>query len=211
MKKNIKVLFIDWYKTLSSSHFFVSNNIEKSITNILQKALFEDHSSLLEPWMRGELNYKDIVDKISSSSTLSIDIVLKAFKDSCSAMELDSPLFIELIQLVRAKGIKVVIATDNMDVFTKFTVPSLKLNRYFDHIISSHQVGYVKDDIVYGKIMFFEEYLIKNSFKYSEAMIFDDSITTEDSYKTLEMKFLKINTPSDVINGLKDILDKEEL
>lgn len=208
-KKDLKVLFIDWYRTLCSCPFF--HNLQKVNPKLFQRLddkMFDELPlSLLVDWMRGRVNKNDILRQMADAE-MSFDEIGRLLKYGAATMKFDSEEFIPLIQRLRKKGLKVVIATDNTDVFCDYTVPGLKLNRYFDGIISSNQVGYVKDDIFAGKMLFFDKYLSKNNFSYPEAMLLDDNADTCRLCKSFGMRSRVIRSPADMVKVLTGLDEK---
>jgi FMN phosphatase YigB (HAD superfamily) len=81
----------------------------------------------------------------------------------------------EMIAQLRAKGLKVVLATDNMDTFHRWTVPSLQLMSLFDDILSSFQLKALKSDCgAEGRSLFFAHYLQTHSIHRGESLVLDD-------------------------------------
>ncbi len=74
---------------------------------------------------------------------------------------------------------KCVIATDNMDTFTRFTVPALRLSEHFDGILNSFERGVLKQDIDEqnpDRIPFFDEYLREYNLQCEDVVLTDDCI-----------------------------------
>jgi FMN phosphatase YigB (HAD superfamily) len=194
----VKVIFFDWFKTLSSSLFFDVDSIDFNVKKSLQQTLFYDNNHLLEPWMRGQITYREIIKKISSANVdLTESLIFQAFRDSCSNMKLDDNKSLHLISKIRESGRKVVIATDNMDVFRLFTIPSLSLDSLFDDILSSHELGYLKQDTENGKLFFFDNYLRENQFRTSEAILLDDCTSTIDLCRSYGLNGISIQSSYD--------------
>lgn len=202
----IKVVFIDWYQTLSSNRFFDSIQSDEDTLNALQTALFIDNKAILKDWMHGKISKNDVITLMHQSNpNYSETFILNIMQHSCRNMHFDSPLFLPLIKKLRQNGKRVVIATDNMDTFSDFTVPALKLNEIFDHILSSNELGYMKDDILDDKMMFFNEYLQKNNIRPEEAILIDDSVKTTALCQNYGMNSCCVKSPEDVIQILKKI------
>ena len=83
--------------------------------------------------MKGILSKEDILKEICQDD-LNVQEISKLLQSSCEKMKFDRPDYKKWIKRIREKGKKVVIATDNVDVFEEFTVPALKLNKYFDEM-----------------------------------------------------------------------------
>ena len=163
-----KTIFIDWNGTISSSKFWwhleqSKKSEDNKVFARIEKSLFGNLRETIKPWMLGELQSEDVIDKVAKDSKLEYDKVLKEFIKSCASMEIVSKDVLKLVSKIRKKGTKVVIATDNMDSFTRWTYPGLKLFNHFDGYLNSHYLHAMKghkDDK--GKSLFFRKYLIQH-------------------------------------------------
>lgn len=83
-----------------------------------------------------------------------------------------------------------------MDTFSRYTVPAMKLDKIFDDILSSHHIGYLKDDeLLTDTILFFDDYLVENGWSYSDAILIDDSPDKSGKYKKLGFERVLIDSP----------------
>ncbi len=197
----MKVIFIDWYKTLSSSVFW--QHLEDIKPNIYKKvvsAYLETHGSLINPWMRGEFTAEQICKKIADSAQEDYELVLDSLKQSAQDMKFDDPSILKLISQVRHTGIKIVIATDNMDTFNRWTVPSLQLNKHFDGILNSWKLKTLKGD---SCSRFFGQYISNNHLSPDECVIIDDSEDKNNTIARYGIKYIQITSPSEVSDILK--------
>lgn len=138
-KKYYKTIFFDWHKTLSESLFWEQlENPEHerySWNADISYYLFKENRHLISEWMKGLIDARGIVGKISSQYGYSTDILLEDLAESCRNMEFVSDEVLPLIQKLRENGVQCVIATDNMDTFMEYTVPGMELERYFQRIL----------------------------------------------------------------------------
>ena len=95
-----------------------------------------------------------------------------------------------------------VIATDNVDVFEEFTVPALKLNKYFDEILCSSTLKCLKHDKKGKKLAFFDDFLTKNNIKYEEAILLDDDEELIRFVKKFGMQGRVISSPENMLQNL---------
>lgn len=206
--KNIKVVFVDWHKTLCSLPLFHElQEQDEALFDKFDKRLFDDMPiTLFIEWMRGKFTRNDMVNLLAGED-LDVDFVREKLKSSCESMYFDRDEFIPLIERIRKTGRKVVIATDNIDTFCDYTVPALHLRDYFDDIISSFDVKCLKKDVKNGKMVFFDDYLSKNGIKYSEAVLLDDSFDTIEACRKNGIQVKCIGCPEDVIKTLEAIAD----
>jgi hypothetical protein len=78
----------------------------------------------------------------------------------------------------------VVIATDNMDTFHRWTVPGLRLHTLFDDVLNSWQLRALKEDVGQdGRSLFFANYLRAHGIGRGESLLLDDC--DERSAKTI--------------------------
>lgn len=194
---NIKVIFIDWYKTISFNNFWnhFKNDGRVEIYNALVDSLYLDNKNLIKKWMRGNINADFILDKASNDTGLDRNFLNKELIKSCEEMDIckDS---LQLIQDIRDKGKKCVLASDNMDVFEKYTIPALNLGEYFDDILLSNKIGYLKSDFIPKASPFFHSYLKNNHTDYNQSCLVDDSEANSIA-KNYGMNFFRVDNDKD--------------
>lgn len=204
-----KVIFIDWYKTLSTSDFWEQmanpshqlNRVHESIKD----CLFVKNKEIITHWMRGEYTSEDICDILSQEVGAPFITLFNELKASCENMQFTSPGIPGLVTQLRKKGIKVVVATDNMDTFNRFTVPALHLNELFDDILLSWNLNCLKGDYYKGKLPFFDGYMKTHGFVYQDALLLDDTEDKEGNYEVLGFKRVVINNDYALVEALNDL------
>lgn len=202
-----KVLFIDWHKTLSYS-FFWSQLSEKdhpynNYHHIINQWLFEKNIHLIENWMKGLFNTEQICQKISTENNLNEQIIYNALKESSEKMKLCSPRIVDIIKNIRQQGISVIIATDNMDTFRKFTIKSLGLDKIFDDFLISNELGVLKYEVENNAIPFFDNFLKANNLRYEDVILLDDSEEKSGIYEKLGFKIYLVKNTEELINYLE--------
>ena len=104
-----KILFLDWDGTLSTGLFWQHWQAERpEIYAALQKFLFVDNESLILDWMRGKLSAEQIIHHANQAINLPDDTIYQ-LAASCRHIRITNPMVMELIQALRATGIRVVI------------------------------------------------------------------------------------------------------
>ncbi len=204
-----KVIFIDWNKTLSYSLFWEQlqnpNHKYNKYLKPIEKWLFVDNREIINSWMRGVINAKDVAKRISKDTNIPEEIILNELKISCQKMKLCSTKITNLISKIQKKNIKVVIATDNMDVFDQYTIPAMNLHSIFDGVINSSNIGFLKDDPEpKDSILFFDDYLKKYNLKYEDSVLLDDSPDKTGKYKKLGFDRILIKTPKELLEELNN-------
>lgn len=175
-----KSLFIDWHNTLSTSLFWghLQDPIHPHhhLFRILQPLPPDIHQALFTPWMRGSVTSEEVIHAMSEKLSLDYDLIWQEFICGCQSMQLFSEEIPSLISQIRAQGVKVVIATNNTDSFSRWTVPSLKLLEIFDAILNSANVRGLKWDVdEKGQSLFFANFLQEQAIHPGESVLIDDN------------------------------------
>ncbi len=207
-----RVVFVDWYGTLSSSVFWDQlkdeDNPDHYIFQAVQKYLFGELREVLTPWMRGEYTTEQIIERLSNESGISAEILLTTLEESCRSMVFTSEKVLPLVHQLRDMGVKVVIATDNMDTFNRWTVPSLQLDDHFDDVLNSYDLSARKSDFdIDGTSKFFKEYLAALDIKPNETMIFDDSTDKDGRIQNLGIQYVQIPFHTGLEPALQGLID----
>jgi len=210
--KKYKILFLDWNGTLSTSKFWghleKSTEDDKRLFEKIDKTLFGELRHLIKPWMRGEIKSEDVVKEVSDKSGIRYQRVLKQFIVGCKKMEYVDNKCVDLINKIRGNGVRVVIATDNMDSFVRWTVPSLGLNLVFDGILDSYTLKAMKNDFSEAGIsLFFDSFIKSNGIGKGESVLIDDSEDKEGKIQSCcGIDYLKIEAGIGLMPALKRIL-----
>lgn len=206
-----KVLFIDWDGTLSRSRFWSRwrNNPDDTRYASIQKVLFNDDngSFIVNDWMRGLRDHTDVLHYVSDTTGIPYDDLVSELRYSAENMEFIDPGLITVIQKLRNAGIKVVIATDNMDTFRHWTMPALDLDSLFDGFIVSDTRGALKTDLSSdGTSTFFDHYLSQSTATPEQTVLIDDNLKTK-IVEQLGMNFLHVNEAQPLLFHLNRIFE----
>jgi FMN phosphatase YigB (HAD superfamily) len=126
--------------------------------------------------MKGSVTSEEVIYAMSEKLSLEYHLVWQEFIRGCQSMQLVSEEIISLISQIRAMGVKVVIATNNTDSFSRWTVPSLKLHEVFDAILNSADVKGLKWDVdEKGQSLFFADFLQRQGLHPGESALIDDN------------------------------------
>ena len=211
-KKKYKVVFIDWNGTISGSKFWghLEDHLHPSshLFPKIESTLFGELRYLIKPWMRGETTTEDVISKVSDKAGLEYGTILNEFVESCRSMELATDKLYDLVKKLQQAGTKVVIATDNMDSFPRWTVPSMKLNEIFDDILDSYTLKAMKGDFSdNGSNLFFSSYLTKHAIMPGESTLIDDSEDKEGAIGTMGIEYRRIEPLKGLEPELLKIID----
>jgi hypothetical protein len=211
----LKVLFLDWYKTLSDSifwqHVLGSDHPLSRPFRTVQKAVFGRPGSLINDWMRGFHSLEDVVDLAADESGVASDLILKELQYSCEHMQLVSDQIPALVSRFRRCRVRVVIATDNMDTFDRWTVPALQLDRLFDGICNSYNLRCLKGDrSADGSSSFFTPLLRMYDVIGQETALIDDSRDVDYLHTELGMNLITIPSSGSLVPAMQRLLKEVE-
>ncbi len=193
-----KYIFFDWHKTLSNDIFWPDDDL-------ISFQVFRANSDLAEKWMRGALSSEQVALFVSNKTGISEKVILEKLEKGCRSMSFSIPKMREYIKKLKEKKISLGIATDNMDTFSRYTVPALNLKEMFDIFLISSDLGFLKNDLVKGRPVFFEKFLKDNSLNYSDILLIDDSQKVANTYKPLGMKIINVTKDGDLETFLKSV------
>jgi len=203
-----KVVFLDWNGTLSKSKFW--GHLQDNDTSTFKQTedtLFGKLRDILKPWMRGEYSSEDICKKVAEETGMKYEKIFSEFVKGCELMELSDPEIPELLHLIKKTGVKIVIATDNMDSFDRWTYPSIQ-KKYalpIDEILDSSKSRVMKKDMRDGISLFFSDYLKKNNLSYDQCILIDDSPDENDVLSRTGLNYRQIHSTEDLIEILKSL------
>ncbi len=202
-----KVIFIDWYETLCSQRMWGHLEQEQpDLFNKIQHLVFNGNPTLHDAWLRGYERFCSIWHYLNDNGVPK-HITQTEFMRSLSFSKPDLPEFIPLVQQLRKKGYKVVIATDFFDIFGSYLYPYHHFEEYFDGYISSAETGYTKRDVTSnGVYPFFEDYLKENNLTYEDCILIDNNRRTGRIYQELGMRIFTPKQPEQVRAALETLI-----
>lgn len=157
--------------------------------------------------MRGKYTTEEIVQYVADHTKQDYGLLLREFIQSCEQMEYSSPHIPQLIKKLQTKGIRVVIATDNMDSFTRWTAPAMKLDKLFDGILNSYDLKVLKNDTdKKGESLFFKKFIKENRLNPQDCVLIDDGLETELILKKSGIDFLLVNKEKELEKHLREFL-----
>ncbi|HSX30938.1 MAG TPA: hypothetical protein VLE99_03410 [Candidatus Saccharimonadales bacterium] len=207
--KQPEVLFVDWDGTLSRSKFWEGCDPSVLAPNALDQFktyLFKGSPDFVRLWMRGDYTSRHVVGMLATQFSLDPTALHNELKASCQRMRFVDDDLPDKITRIRGQGTKVVIATDNMDTFTKWTAPALDLNSLVDGILSSYHLRALKADMHGLHSPFFSDYLSTQSIDPTQAVLLDDG-PHNAVVTSLGMQFVHI-TPDRPIGAALDAFIK---
>jgi FMN phosphatase YigB (HAD superfamily) len=199
-----KVIFIDWFNTLSTSLYWdhwKENGLHDKFA-IVQSEIFNNNDDYIK-WMKGKHVSEDIIKKVRHKVGISSKQMLQDLEFSSKTLKYIKNDIPRKIFLLKKFGYKVVLATDNMDAFSRWTVPALKLDELFDDILNSYHLGVLKNETAKNKSLFFDDYLKKNKIKKGQSILVDDSLDSKVVEKHgIDFFHIKKGNPEPAFNFL---------
>ena len=202
--QNIKTIFLDWNGTICNNVFWeqLDNGTTKDIFEKITKSLFVNNCDFIEPWMKNKLNFNDIIDVIHKETGFDKTFLKEQLIISSINMNYIDPEIPSVIKAIQNKGIKVVLASDNMDIF-RYTITNLKMDLLFDDLLLSNEIGFVKSELKNNKSLFFDNYINKHHLTYDNCVLIDDSQEIANTCKSIGMNNIKINDCKKTIEKLR--------
>ncbi len=193
-KQNI---FVDFDGTICFDYFWRST--PKEIKNAIGKFLFQDNTYLLEDWMRGQKSSEDINQIISDKCNLDYNMIWNYFVKDCKNMIISEDILCALSAC--KKNNILILITDNMDCFNRFTKNKLNLSEYFHYIFNSCDYGFLKDDPPQRGL--FKKIIDLQGFDVQKSVLLDNSQKNCDLFNQLGGTSFLIKDKQDVISILK--------
>jgi FMN phosphatase YigB (HAD superfamily) len=175
---NKPIIFIDFFKTLNHDIYWRSlpfKDLER-----IQEFLFRNNTTLVDDWMRGKYTAEQINHMVSGRLNIPYEYLWNVFVQDCQTMTVPNGI-LESINKLRDRYTTILL-TDNMDSFTRFTKPALKLENYFDLISNSFVEGKHKTDND-GEL--FLKYIKLHSANIKNCVSLDDSQSVQRIFTKL--------------------------
>ena len=196
------ILFVDFYRTLNHEIYWRSlpSNLQKKV----EEFLFANNKAVINDWMRGEYTSEEINKLLAKKLNVPFDYLWEIFVKDCKTM-LVSEETLKKIARLRDKFI-VVLITGNMDSFNAYTIPALKLEKYFDYISNSFDEKKHKND---EEGILFREYSKKFNSPLSKSFLIDDSDSVCKIFTALGGTAYKVDEEKDADYYLDALLAKK--
>ena len=169
MSPTTRCVIFDFANTLSHTPYFWPLGPE--FLTIVTEGIFAGDNKALwaSPWCRGEISSEDIAKRLSGLSGLTPQRILKGLNEGCANLQLN-PAVWRFAQAQRSQGRHAVLATVNMDVFTRIVAPAHGFNRVVDLVVNSSDHG--TDD---------KMTLCEIALRQLDGCTFEDSLLIDDS------------------------------
>lgn len=137
---DIRCIVFDFANTLCSENYFAPLGDE--FQAVVKAAIFtgENKTRWASPWCCNALSSADIAEYLGGLTGITTERILAALDEGCTNLRLNPHIW-RFAQAQRALGRRTVLATVNMDVFTRVVVPAHGLDRVFDIVVNSADHG----------------------------------------------------------------------
>lgn len=130
--------------------------------------------------MRGTYTAEEINKFLAEKTGIPFEELWELFVQDCKTMQVSQEI-LDKLSTLRNKY-TVILVTGNMDSFTRFTVPVLGLEKYFDHINNSFFERKFKDDNG-GEV--FTKYAEALNISLKNSILLDDSAKACKTFENL--------------------------
>lgn len=199
IQKTKPILFCDFDGVLCHDRFW--SKLPVNYLEQVKNFLMIGEPSLIDEWMRGKYSAEEINVLVSKEIGMPYEELWGMFVQNCKTMCVSMPA-LELLNELR-KDYLVILITGNMDSLARFTIPSLGLDKYFDHIVNSFYEGALKTDNG-GET--FTKYLLQLNAEVSESIVIDDSNRVCKVFRELGGTALRVTPEEDAVFHLKRLL-----
>ncbi len=172
------ILFIDFDGTICFDKYWRS--LPKDKFDQMQSFMFGEDKTLVNDWMRGKYTAEEINQLVAEKIDMSFEKLWELFVLDCKTMEVSREI-LEKLSAIRDKY-TVILITGNMDSFTRFTVPVLQLEKYFDYINNSFFETKLKDD---DNGSLFTKYAKSLGVSLNKCILIDNSQKACESFRAL--------------------------
>ena len=192
----LKVVLVDWYGTLSISRFFehwgAPDHPRRGLFDSLQAWWFDAASQpFLDEWLTGARTCDDFVGAMADHLDLPPGEVEAELLEGFRHWSLLEPETRPLLAALREAGVKVVLATENVDACIRWALPALGLEGSFDAVLSSHELRALKHQTgASGRSRFFGDYLEAERVAPGESVLIDDSAHLRPVVESFGIGFL---------------------
>jgi FMN phosphatase YigB (HAD superfamily) len=193
------ILFIDFDGTICHDRFWRSLSAESY--NRVQEHIFGADLTYVNEWMRGGKTSEEVNKVLAHQIGIPYEELWEVFVKECETMQVSSDT-LEKIHSLREKY-TVILITGNMDCFMRFTVPSLKLESYFDFISSSYDEKISKTD---NNGQVFKKYATKHGVLIESCFVIDDSQGVCSTFELLGGTAYLISEDKDIKHYLNALI-----
>lgn len=205
-KKNI--LFIDFNGVISYNPFWITIKDPEHKLNkhfqVIEEFIFRKDKDIVLSWMSGELTTEEVHERLRVALNIpvnEIDEIKKLFIEECKSIDISAKVLYMLSEL--KKYYHIILVTDNMDTFSRFTVPN---NTYFNDVFDEIHDSYIRGTFKKsdnGKL--FLEVSERYNVPIEYCTLIDDSKNNCACFSELGGRIFTPRSEADVLDSLCEI------
>lgn len=203
-----RMLFIDFNGVISYKPFWFSlkdpGHPLFKIGNAVEDYLFKSNREIVKDWMFGKYTSEEVhlILKENIQDEFDVEDLYEVFCEDCRNLDISKNILNELRKL--KDHYYLVLMTDNMDSFDRYTLPAHpELNEVFDEINNSYNVRCSKRD---NNCEIFTRYIDTYDVHKSESIFLDDSQRNCDAYKEhIQGVSICVSNEEEVLSALAKI------
>lgn len=167
--EDISCIIFDFGFTLSSDLYFnVAPPECPNWQELIQQHIFSD-AALVDRWMSAEVTMHDIAGILAPIVHMDVARIIQFLELGCQKLNFNQAV-LDFALRQRAAGMKTVIVTGNMDVFTRVVVPCHHLDQKFDLILNSFDHREIDKAVLWPKA--FAHF--GDQFGYTQSLLIED-------------------------------------
>jgi hypothetical protein len=206
--KNKNVLFIDFNGVISYRPFWFSLSDPKhkhhQYFNKMEKFLFRENSELVKSWMLGKYSSEQIHRFMAKKIDFPYKEVIQIFIDDCRNLDISKSI-LEKVKELR-QYYYCVLATDNMDSFSRFTmISNPEIKKSFNEINNSSVIGMFKSE---DNGRYFNEKIAQRKAVKENCILIDDSENNCNTFRSINGQAYNTKNEDEVLKVLDKILKK---
>jgi phosphoserine phosphatase len=177
-ERAIRCIVFDFANTLCSEFYFTPLGTE--FQTLVKQAIFtgDNCQRWASPWCCGTLSSADIACYLSGLTDYTPESILTALEEGCATLRMN-PAIWRFAQAQRSRGRHSVLATINMDIFTRIVAPAHGLNRIFDVVVNSSDYG-TEDKNILCEIAFRN----LGDCSFDNSLLIDDNTQVIDAFRS---------------------------
>lgn len=205
MKFMKPILFVDFNGVISYQNFWNSIYAEDhklfKLRNDINSFVFVENKDFVKDWMIGLHTAEEAHKLIKEKFDIDRDYLFEIFKRDAETIDVSEKI-LRRLQELRSKY-KVVLITDNMDTFTRFTLPNNpELSRTFDGIFVSFHTGKLKKT---GEGKIFKNIVNLFDSKLGKSILIDDSKSNCELFESIGGQSICVTGENEVLEELDKI------
>ncbi len=195
------LVFIDFNGVISYKPFWSTladkSHPSHSLFLKIQDLIFGPDPTLVQAWMTGKKTSEEIHETLEKNLGAPKELFSNFVRD-CINLDVSVPI-ISAAKKLRS-NFHLILRTDNMDTFSRWTLPAHpELRETFHEIYSSFELGFLKKTDG-GK--FFVDLAEKNGFTISQCSLLDDSTSNCALFRTIGGRAFQTTSEMEAITVL---------